>query len=385
MSFVVYLAASAFAAVSVLLFRRPRKALRDPLTASTCVAITLGSLVFICSAPLTLGAVNRLTGIANFGAPLTYSMLSAYSCSLLILLFTWRGGPPGTVRRMALRCITAYGTAIVAIIALFILADADTERLTDLDTYYANAPYMREMILLYLLGHSTATLAICTVCVKWAREVDGLLRTGLRVILAGGVLDGVGFQLMKYTAVVAAWRGHDLSVLSTTIAPPMASLAGLICSVGFVLPRLLPPAVAHWRSLGDYRRLGRLWSEVGFVAIAPKPPTSWWHLPQDRLHWREVSIHDALLALAPHFDDRVRTRALAAALGQGSSPHEARVASEAAMLADATRRAAAREEPLETPSTYRFYATEVSGAEGLVELAQALEHSPSSPASATVR
>lgn len=232
MSFVVYLAASAFAAVSVLLFSRPRRALRDPLTASTCVAITLGSLVFICSAPLTLGAVNRLTGIPNFGAPLTYGMLSAYSCSLLILLFTWRGGPPGTVRRMTLRSITAYGAAIVAIIALFILADADTERLTDLDTYYANAPYMREMILLYLLGHSAATLAICTVCVKWAREVDGLLRTGLRVILAGGVLDCVGFQLMKYTAVVAAWRGHDLSVLSTTVAPPMASLAGLICSVG---------------------------------------------------------------------------------------------------------------------------------------------------------
>ncbi|MFI1287222.1 MAB_1171c family putative transporter [Streptomyces sp. NPDC020792] len=380
MSLVVYLAAGIFGLSATVLLRRPRTAVRNPLTMSTCAAIVLGSLVFVCSAPLTLATVNDLTGIPNFGAPLTYGMLSAYSCSLLILLINWRGGPRERVRSTVLRSIAAYAPLIVVIVVLFMLGDARTERLTDLDTYYANTPYLREMILLYLLGHSAATLAACALCVKWSREVTGLLRAGLRLILAGSVLDVVGFQLTKYTAVVARWTGHDLDVLSTKVAPPMASLGALLCSAGFVLPRLLPVVLAQARGLRDHRRLGPLWSRVRFVSTAPKPPSPWWQLPLARLQWREVSIHDALLGLAPYFDDEVRERALAAARRAGHGAHEARIAAEAAMLADAARRAAAREEPLAAPSGYRLHATEVSGTSGLVELAQALVPTPAETA-----
>ncbi|MER6629160.1 MAB_1171c family putative transporter [Streptomyces sp. NPDC000987] len=372
MSLVVYLAACALAVSSALLCRRPRSAAFDGLTVSTCAAVVLGALVFVCSAPLTLAAVNDLTGVANFGAPLTYGMLSAYSCSLFILLVNWRGGPPARVRRTALSCVAAYGVLVAAIVVLFARADAPAERLRDLDTYYANTPYMREMILLYLLGHTAAVVALCVVCVRWGREVTGMLRTGLRLILVGALLDGVGFQLAKYTAVTARWTGHDLDFLSTDLAPPLASLGGLVTAAGFVLPRVLPGLTAHWHSLGDHRRLGPLWSLVRSVSTAPEPPASWWQPPLARLQWREVSIHDALLALAPYFDDRVRERARAAAERAGRPPHEARVAAEAAMVADAARRAAAREEPPGTPSAYRLHATEVPGPGGLVELAQAL-------------
>ncbi|MFF8099353.1 MAB_1171c family putative transporter [Streptomyces sp. NPDC016640] len=380
MSLVVYLAALVFGLTSVLLFRRPRSAMRNPLTLSTCAAIVLGALVFVCAAPATLSTVNRLTGVPNFGAPLTYGMLSAYSCAVLVLLINWRGGPRERVRRLVLRSVAAYGLLVVAIVVLFALSDADTERLRDLDTYYANTPFMREMILLYLLGHSAAMLVMCAVCVKWGREVGGLLRTGLRLILVGSLLDVVGFQLAKYTAVMARWSGHDLDFLSTTLAPPMASLAALLCSAGFVLPRLLPSALAQWRGLDDYRRLDPLWSLVRSVSTAPKPPTGWWQLPRVRLQWREVSIHDALLTLAPYFDHRVRERVRDAALRAGRTPHQARLAAEAAMLADAARRAAAREEPPETAGAYRLHATEVSGTGGLVELAQALHRPPAATA-----
>ncbi|WSQ08784.1 hypothetical protein OG604_13925 [Streptomyces sp. NBC_01231] len=376
MSLVVYLAAAVFGLSCAVLFRRrPLAALRNPLTLSTCASIVLGALVFVCAAPVTLAAVNDVTGIPNFGAPLTYGMLSAYSCSLLILLINWRGGSPERIRHLSLRAVAAYGTLIVVIVALFTLSDAKVERLTDLDTYYANTPYMREMIVLYLLGHSAAMLAMCAVCVKWGREVTGLLRAGLWLILAGALLDVVGFQLAKYTAVVARWTGHDLDVLSTGVAPPMAALAALLFSAGFVLPRLWPPALAHWHSVEDHRRLAPLWSRVRFASTAPKPPSAWWQSPRDRLRWREVSIHDALLALAPYFDDRIRERALDAALRDGRDAHAARLAAEAAMVTDAARRAAARETPLVTPSAYRLYATEVSGTGGLVELAQALTRS----------
>ena len=375
MSVMVYLAAAVFGLSCTVLLRRPWRIPRDPLTVSTCAAIVLGSLALVCSAPLTLGTVNRLTGIPNFGAPLTYGMLSAYSCSLLVLLIHWRGGSPARIRHMVLRSMAAYGALIVTIVVLFTLADPSTERLTDLDTYYANTPYMREMILLYLLGHSAATLALCTVCVTWAREVTGLLRTGLQLILLGTLLDVVGFQFVKYAALVARWSGHDLDFLSTGVAPPMASLAALTCSAGFALPRLLPMARAHWRDLNDLRGLGPLWSEVRFASIAPKPPSALRQLPRMRLHWREVSIHDGLLALTPYFDDSLRERTRDAALHEGRSAHEARVIAEAAMVADAARRATAQEQPFNTPSTYRLYATEVSDTGGLVELARALAHS----------
>ncbi|MFF0157972.1 MAB_1171c family putative transporter [Streptomyces sp. NPDC005263] len=376
MSLVVYLAAAVFGLSCAVLFRRrPSAALRNPLTLSTCASIVLGALVLVCAAPATLAAVNEVTGVPNFGAPLTYGMLSAYSCSLLILLINWRGGSPERIRRLSLRAVAAYGTLIVVIVALFTLSDAHVERLNDLDTYYANTPYMREMIVLYLLGHSAAMLAMCTVCVKWGQEVTGLLRAGLWLILAGAVLDLLGFQLAKYTAVVARWAGHDLDVLSTAVAPPMAALAALLFSAGFVLPRLLPPALAHWHSVEDHRRLAPLWCRVRFASTAPKPPSAWWQSPRDRLRWREVSIHDALLALAPYFDDRIREGASDSALRAGRDPHAARLAGEAAMVTDAARRAAARETPLVTPSAYRLYATEVAGTGGLVELAQALTRS----------
>lgn len=376
MSLVVYLAAFVFGMTSVLLFRRPRRAMRNPLTVSTCAAIVLGALVFVCAAPATLATVNELTGVPNFGAPLTYGMLCAYSCAVLVLLINWRGGTRERVRRRVLRTITAYGLVMAAVVVLFLLAEADTERLTDLDTYYANTPFMREMILLYLLGHSAAMLVMCAVCVKWGREVGGPLRTGLRLILVGALLDVVGFQAAKYTAIVARWNGHDLDFLSTTVAPPMASLAALLCSAGY----LLPSAVAQRRALGDHRRLAPLWSLLKPVPTAPKPPAGWWQLPRARLQWREVSIHDALLALAPYFDHEVRERVRDSALRAGRSPHEARLAAEAAMLTDAARRAAGREEPPETAGTYRLHATEVSGTGGLVELAQALHRPPSRPA-----
>ncbi|MFE2043551.1 MAB_1171c family putative transporter [Streptomyces sp. NPDC059477] len=376
MSLVVYLAAALLALAAAVLFRRPRATTRNPLTVSTCMSITLGALVFVCSAPMTLAVVNDLTGVPNFGAPLTYGLLSAYSCSLLILLIHWRGGPPERVRRTVLRCVTAYGALIVVIVVLFVHADADVERLADLDTYYATTPFMREMTVLYLVGHGVATVVMCALCLKWLREVTGLLRTGLLLIMAGSAVDLVGFQLAKYTAVAARWAGGDLDFLSTSLAPPMASLAALLCSAGFTLPRLLPPARAHWRCLGDHRRLRPLWTRVRSVSVAPRPPGGWWQSPRQRLHWREVAIHDALLALAPYFDDGVRERVRDSAVRAGRSAHEARMTAEAAMLTDAARRAAAREQPLEPPSTYRLYATEVSDSSGLVELAHAVRQSP---------
>jgi len=42
------------------------------------------------------------------------------------------------------------------------------ERRTDLDTYYASAPFIREMIVLYLVSYMTATAMTTLLCWRWA-------------------------------------------------------------------------------------------------------------------------------------------------------------------------------------------------------------------------
>ncbi|MFF4749688.1 MAB_1171c family putative transporter [Streptomyces sp. NPDC002514] len=339
MSLVVYIAALVFFLAAVVIFRHPRTAPRNPLTLPTCASICLGALTFFCAAPTTLAAFNRFTGIPNAGAPLTYSALSAYSGSLLILLIHWRGGPPRQVRRMVRAGMAVYASLIITIIVLFFLADAGTERLQDLDTYYANTRYLREMIVLYLAGHLASTIMMSLLCLRWVRdEVTGLLRTGLRLILAGLTLDVTGFVCTKATAVVARWLGYDLDFLSTTVAPPAASLGALLCAAGFVLPGLVSAVAAQRRSLTEFRSLEPLWLEVRDVATVPKPQPSCWQLPRTRLHLLEVSIHDALLRLAAEFDDRVGEEAYQAAVEQGHTSRSARAASEAAMTVEAARR-----------------------------------------------
>lgn len=378
MSLIVYSAAFFLGIAAVLLFRRPRTALRDPLAASTWASIFLGGMCFVCSAPVTLAAVNSFTGIPNFGAPMTYSVISADSASLLILLINWRGGAAERIRRWVWTTIAVYSLLIAAIIVLFALADAPTERLQDLDTYYATTPYMREMIALYLIGHAAGTLVTCAVCLRWSRQVTGLLRTGLRFIIGGMVLDVVGFELAKCTAIVARWKGHDLDFLSTNVAPPAVSLGGLMYSAGFVVPRLLPAALAQWRSFQDYRALAPLWSELSTVPTAPKPSPSRWQLPRGRLYHRELRILDALLALQSRYDGQVRDAAYEEALEQGSSPDEARIVAAAAMVAAAARHIdqSGTRAVSGSSSRSRLQTTYFSDTDELVKMARALASSP---------
>ncbi|MDQ0988894.1 MAB_1171c family putative transporter [Streptomyces sp. V3I7] len=346
MSLVVYIAAFLLA-IAAMVLRRPRTTPRTPLTVPTRVSVVLGAACFFCSAPMTLAAVNEATRTPNIGAPLTYSVISAYSCSLIILLIHWRGGPRERIRRMVRISVAVYGLLIIAIIVLFALADADTERLNDLDTYYANTPYMREMIVLYLVGHLTSTTVLSVVCLKWAQdEVTGLLRLGLRLILAGLLLDVLGFELTKVVAIVARWLGYDLDVLSTTVAPPAASLGGLIYSAGFVLPRVASAIAAEKQSLVNYRALKPLWAAVKGAATAPDAEPTWWQatwqLPSGRLYLLEAKIRDALLQLSAHFDHHVGQATYAAAVDRGESSDRARVASEKAMIIDGILRASGK-------------------------------------------
>jgi hypothetical protein len=286
---------------------------RDSLIASSSAILLVGSAVCVLSAPPTIRYVNDATGVANFSAPLVYTGMTALSAGYLILMISWKGGPPETQQHSARLVLGVYGLVIAGIWVLFALADVPVERAQDLDTYYANTPYMREMILLYMVAHTAATVALAVMSVSWLREVHGVTRTGLVLLVVGLTFDA-GYQIAKYTAMAARWEGADWDFLSTDVSPPLVMLAGITCACGFAIPRIGPPTVDNLRAWRRYRLLKPLWAELQALRAPTEGIIRWWDPPVVRLARQEIAIWDGVLACSPYLDDQVRMTAYAEAV-----------------------------------------------------------------------
>ncbi|WP_187370108.1 MAB_1171c family putative transporter, partial [Streptomyces boluensis] len=348
---------------------------RNPLVRSVCFLIVAGCCGFAVSAPPSIAAINRLTGIANFAAPLAYWILCAFSGTCLLVIISWRGGTPGRRTRTARAWTIAYATAIMLVPGLFALGDAPVERLRDFDTYYANTPYIREMITLYLSAHLASAVVTITMCWRWARQVHQWLRVGLVVLVIGFSLNGF-LAVAKLTAVIARWTGHDLDYLSTYVAPPAVAVGALVVTIGFLLPLLGPRAQAICRAWLMYGNLTRLSRDLGTSrrSAVTSPGIPWWSGPELRMTQRETEIHDRLLRLSGHLDDGVRTEAVAAAHKEAKSAEESATIAVAAMLTAAIH-AQASGAPAAEPSADAEAALSLatrSGPQDLVALARAL-------------
>ncbi|MFJ9344139.1 MAB_1171c family putative transporter [Streptomyces sp. NPDC101733] len=315
----------------------------DPLLRSVTALLVTTVAVFFFAATPTIARVNELTGVANFSAPLVYSLLMACSGSGILLLINWRGGSPQRIRRATRWCVGWYAAVIVVLFALFHLGDTPDERLRDFDTHYAHTPYVREMIALYLLAHTASTLIMTSLCRRWLREVSGELRVGLAFLVVGYVL-GLSFDLCKLAAVGARWYGVDWDVLSTEVAPPFAVGAAPFLALGFGLPLVVQRLRGPWRDWSRHRRLGPLAGLVG--SLTPTATTvriTPLSAPGVRRLRRESCIHDGLLTLDPYFDLTLRSRTHTAALAGGATAESAAADADAAMLLAAV--AALRADP----------------------------------------
>lgn len=355
------------------------RAWRDPLLRSVCVLLALAGTVFFFAAPPTIVEVNRITGIANVSAPIVYCLLSAFSASSLVLVVNWRGGPPEFTRRLTRRVIAGYGVVIVVLVVLFALGDAPEQRVRDLDTHYANTPFIREMIALYLVALTVAAVAMVVLCWRWGLKVRGWLRAGLLVIVAG-YLCNLAYLTAKFTAVIARWSGGDLDGLSTYTAPALASAGAQISAVGFCLPLACRRLGDNWRAWSAYHRLGPLWRELQTVSPHRDRAVriAWWSPAELQVTQRESDIHDGMLGLHPYFDPGVRARAHDAATEQGLDTTQARAVADAAMIATAIRARAADPEGrrLNTREPVTPPYTPDEGPRGLVRVSMALRHSP---------
>ncbi|MFF0111881.1 MAB_1171c family putative transporter [Streptomyces prasinus] len=353
---------------------------RDPYLRSLCAVLGLAGLCFFLGAPPTVGAINRLGGVPNLAAPLTYAAIIAYGAASQVLIVHWRGGPG--VRRTARRWILAYTGVLAGVAVTFALGDAPVERRTDLDTYYATTPYLAQMIVLYLVAHLAAVTVTAVTSLRWARRVRGGLRAGL-TLMGVGALCGTGYSAAKLVAVVARWFGRDWPALGTAVSPAAAGLGALLTVVGVLVP-LVTPRVARWRrTRRTYTRLEPLERALDDLLVRrtlrlPRPRLA---SPAALLMWRQTSIHNALSQLDPYFDRDLFERTRASVLGTTADPGRAEAAAWAAVIVTAVRdEAAPGRRPPPVPGTGRFL-DRVPGPAGLARIADALDGTaPAAPA-----
>ncbi|MFB7457828.1 MAB_1171c family putative transporter [Streptomyces sp. NPDC056188] len=342
----------------------------DPYLRAICAVLGLAGFCFLLGAPPTVGAINRLSGVPNLAAPLTYASITAYSAASQVLVVHWRGGE--RVHRVARCWIVAYTLVLVGIAAMFALGEAPVERRTDLDTYYATTPFLAEMIVLYLVGHLCAVSVTAVSALRWARDVTGWLRAGL-VVLGVGSLCGGGYSVTKLVAVVARWCGRDWSGLSTNVSPAAAGLGALLTSAGILVP-LAGPRLTEWRrSRLAFARLEPLERELDDLLTRRclRLPRPRWATPTTRLMWRQTSIHNALSYLDASFDRSLYERTQEAVLGATGDAERAEAAAWAAVIA-----AAVREPGAPLPGEADRLTVRVPGPAALVRVADALSAPP---------
>ncbi|MFE9969368.1 MAB_1171c family putative transporter [Streptomyces hirsutus] len=353
---------------------------RDPYLRSICAVLGLAGLCFFLGAPPTVGAINRLGGVPNLAAPLTYAAIIAYGAASQVLVVHWRGGPG--VRRTARRWILAYTGVLAGVAVTFALGDAPVERRTDLDTYYATTPYLAQMIVLYLVAHLIAVTVTAVTSLRWARRVRGGLRAGL-TLMGVGALCGTGYSVAKLVAVVARWSGRDWAALGTAVSPAAAGLGALLTVVGVLVP-LITPRTARWgRARRTYARLEPLERALDDLLVRrtlrlPRPRLA---SPAALLVWRQTSIHNALSHLDAYFDRDLFDRTRASALRAAADPAWAEAAAWAAVIGTAVRDEAAPGRRLPPAHGTGRLLDRIPGPAGLARIADVLAGAtPASPA-----
>ncbi|MFC9929921.1 MAB_1171c family putative transporter [Streptomyces sp. NPDC127190] len=324
-TFAAYAVPSAlFAVAFVIKLPLLRRAWQDPILRATAVLLGIGAIVFASLPPANLHRINRISGVPNFAGLWVYSLLTAYCGACLWLIITWRE-PPSAVRRRRTRLVwIAYGAIVAGLWTTFLLGDHHVERLRDLDTYYANTPWMREFGVLYLVAHLVSALVAAGMLWAWFQEVeDTWLRRGV-IFLQTAYALGLIFDASKLAAIGARWSGRDWDWLSTYVAPPFAIAEAGLVGVGFIAGQAGPVVEERRRLVRTHRRLKPLWQTMLTVAAPAAPATGRVSGAALRLELRRATINDGLLKLAPHLSCARRERVRRAATEVGYPVRTAR-------------------------------------------------------------
>jgi hypothetical protein len=318
-----------------LLFRLPTlvRAWRDPHVRATTLLLACATAALVVLVPANIHRLNVWTGVPNIAAPWAYSFLTGFCGAALIMIIRWREAPSERRRRRMIAIYWIYAGIIVGLWLTFLPANVPEPRIYDLDTYYANTPWMREHTLLYVLAHMVSCLVAAYMLWTWFSEVSNRwVKRGVILLLAG-YASGLVFDVLKLIAVSARWMGNNLDFLSTEVAPPFALMQACLVALGFLVPQVGPFLQSWPREQATYWALGPLTRAIRQVTPSAAKARVGRFAPLDlRLMQRQQRIHDGLLRLMPYYDYALYQRAYKVASAETSSEEKARVLAGAVTL-----------------------------------------------------
>ncbi len=307
-------------AVAVCLWRAI-VAVRDPcIPARWAMTIALGcaAVGFGVAVPQTYSWLGRASGVPNLATLIVYAAETTAAFTQ-ILWTTYVFGPDdGSAAGSGIlrfRQVAAIDMVVVTVLAvLFFLAPVgDTSHPIDFDVHYATVPAITAFLAVYLSAFGWALVRIVWLCRIWIPQLQrgSYSRCGLVLLAIGSSIAVIGYCGGKAIAIVAAWAGVRMQLLSSNIAPACASAGVVVMLMGYASPSVIPRAIV---SLGHMRaryRLGPLWTALCQAVPEVVQVTS----PRGRRPVRErvyrqlIEIHDALVVLQPYLTPEINTRA----------------------------------------------------------------------------
>ncbi len=267
----------------------------------------------------------------------------------------------------------------MAEVILFALGDTPVERPVDFEVYYANTPYIREMVVLYLVAHTVAGVLVTTLCRRWLAGVAGSvwLRRGLRILIVG-FLSNLTYDAVKLIGIIARWNGQDWDFLVVKVAPLVGLVSTVGVATGFIVPLVGPRLSDRLTDLRTHARLRPLWTALRAATpdISRGLPLHWWALDL-RLTRRIAEIHDGRLALRAYRDPSIEAMAAVRAREAKLPAEEAEAVTEAAVLAAAMELKRCNVHPPSRPADLLSAGEAMSlRRPALVRVAHALDRSP---------
>ncbi|GAA1234326.1 hypothetical protein GCM10009665_25690 [Kitasatospora nipponensis] len=304
---------------------------------SSMIAFSVG--IGLALALLSVAGSHLAPGLDSALLLLSTELKLAAGCCLVLMAFAL-GAPERRARRVR-RQVVGSALVMFADAALYLAAGVTPVGATLTVPDDGRAALAAFNVL--FTAHGAWCVGLFTAVVHRAarRLGPGRLRTGLRLVVAGGVCAMVWVAL-SLVPLVAGLRTGRQEGGEDALSAPVAVLA-LALGIGgaglAALEERLTGPVRRLRARRSYRRIGPLWSALHAIRpeIALEEPVAGMGLRGRRefaLYRRVIEIRDAQLSLRAHLHPRVPQWAAEACAGEPDERRRA-AAVEAAVLAAA--------------------------------------------------
>jgi hypothetical protein len=297
----------------------------NPALLALCVYFLCSAMSFLLGLDAVWPYVANLFGYENVTTILIHAIVIVLTAAQQVVLVYWTW-PPEQARPQARRRLIAFGSLLVTLVFLFLLAlpsrrhGAETASLLNVSN-----PSYALYFCCYTTVVATGQVETMRLSLRYAKMVGrSSLRIGMLIVTVGAFLILI-YCGMRDAEVIGVHAGFDMAPWDP-IQWSAGDVGSLFELIGWTLPGWAPRRSAGRRWVRDYRtyrRLRPLWVALyeAVPAIALDPPRT--RLGDlfsvrdldHRLYRRVIEIRDAQLALRPYTDpaaaEAVRQRAQA--------------------------------------------------------------------------